>query len=128
MKSVILKGQKIEIGSKVRFINDKELYVGLEGVTRPIIGQVYTVRGFTDVGGFFLEEIKNDIFQWMIDDKVDSESEPGFATWRFEPAEMTSKRKIVQIKIEPIIEERLDTNYHVNFTPSSKNSLKVKQI
>lgn len=110
MKSVILKGQKIEVGSKVKFINDIDLYVGVDGVIKPIVGHIYTVRGFTTLGGFYLEEIKNIIFKWYNGDKLESEDEPGFATWRFEPAEMITKRKIVQIKIEPIIEERLDRN------------------
>ncbi len=113
MKSVILKGQEIKIGSKIRFIDDKNLYVGAKSnIIKPQIGVVYTVRGFTSVGGFYLEEIKNQQIEWLdVAGRVEDKSEPGFAVYRFEPASPLRKEKsekIVKIKIEPIIEERID--------------------
>lgn len=108
MKTVILKGQEIKIGSQVRFIDEKNLYSDVENVVKPVVGQVYTVRGFTDIGGFYLEEIKNIIFEWTSNGEVVSESEPGFAAWRFEPATPLKKKKIVNIEILPMVEERLE--------------------
>lgn len=95
MKTVILKGQEIKIGSQVRFVNDKDLYTGVEGVIKPVIGQVYTVRGFSELNGFYLEEVKNIDFEWTSPTgDVDGVSEPGFATWRFEPATPLGKMSI----------------------------------
>ena len=89
MKSVILKGVEIKIGDKVRFVNDSRLYIGCD-VSRPELGKVYMVRGFTTgstgKSSFLLEEIKN--HDWFVEDgKGDVDmKEPGFAIWRFEPA------------------------------------------
>lgn len=114
MKSIILKGEKITIGSQVRFIDNSKLYVGMEDISKPTLGEIYTVRGFTTKNGFYLEEIKNPIIKWYFDDGTfDSEDEPGFATWRFEPIlrlknSLKKKNKIVNIEILPIVEERID--------------------
>ena len=58
MKSIILKGQEIKIGSKVRFVNNSDLYTfdKIGEISKPRLGRVYTVRGFTDKDGFFLEQ------------------------------------------------------------------------
>jgi hypothetical protein len=110
MKSVILNGQEITIGSKVRFIDDRELYPNSrDSIKIPKLGEVYTVRGFTDVGGFYLEEIKNTYIKFVNSkNEVDSVAEPGFGIKRFEVAQPLRKKKIVQIEILPIVEERLE--------------------
>lgn len=119
MNSVILKGVEVKIGDTVRFINDVDLYKGdFEGfhtIVKPELGKVYTVRGFSDNGGFLLEEIVNEPIPVEAHGFVDFE-EPGFAIWRFEPANpliaevravLKSKKK-VQIKIEKELIERLE--------------------
>jgi hypothetical protein len=89
-------------------VNDSNLYTGVEGVIKPILGQVYVVRGFTDLNGFYLEGINNMIFNWYsTQGKLESIAEPGFANWRFEPAQPARKNKIVNIEILPIVEERI---------------------
>ncbi len=109
MKSIILKGQEIKVGSQVRFMDERHLYDNTEGIVKPVIGQVYSVRGFTDLNGFYLNEIKNEIFEWINDQgEIDSVAEPGFAAWRFEPAQPLRKKKIVNIEILPLVEERLE--------------------
>lgn len=110
MKTVILKGQEIKIGSQVRFVNDTNLYVGVEGVIKPVLGQVYTVRGFSEPNGFYLEEVKNIDFEWTSPNgDVDSVSEPGFAVWRFEPAtplgEMSIDEKALVEEFSKILEQ-----------------------
>jgi hypothetical protein len=121
MKTVILKGQKITIGSKVRFIDGSKLYVDSKTVIKPQVGKVYTVRGFSSVGGFYLEEIKNKDVEWVSPSgESKGTSEPGFAVNRFEPAQPLRKEKIVQIKIEPLVEERLDVETLKKFTPKKE--------
>jgi hypothetical protein len=108
MKTVILKGQEITIGSQVRFVDDRKLYLGFKDVIKPVVGQVYTVRGFTILNGFFLEEVKNVEINWINDQgELDDVAEPGFAAWRFEPAQPLRKKKIVRIEIFPQVEEIL---------------------
>ena len=108
MKSVVLKGIKINIGSKVRFIDDRNLYEDCDGVIFPEIGKVYTVRGFS-IKGFFLEEIINDDIEWLDENgQTDSISEPGFGSWRFEPYQPMRKKITINCSFEKIIEERLD--------------------
>jgi hypothetical protein len=51
---------------------------------------VYAVKAFNENGDY------------------DGESEPGFAVWRFEPGQPIRKKKIVQIEILPMVEERLE--------------------
>lgn len=117
MKTIILHGQEIRIGSCVRFVNDSNLYTRVEGVIKPILGQVYVVRGFTDLNGFYLEGINNMIFNWYsTQGKLESIAEPGFANWRFEPAQPLRKKKIVKIEILPIVEERIDREETVTET------------
>ncbi len=110
MKTVILKGQEIKIGSQVRFVNDKDLYNGVKDIVKPVLGQVYTVRGFTDLNGFYLEEVKNINFEWTTESgDVDSVSEPGFAVWRFEPAQplgqMSVDEKALADEFSKILEQ-----------------------
>ena len=110
MKTVILKGQEIKIGSQVRFVNDRDLYPGLDGVIKPVLGQVYTVRGFSSLNGFLLEEVKNDNYEWINDSgEVDSVDEPGFASWRFEPAQplgqMSVDEKALADEFSKILEQ-----------------------
>ena len=117
MKTIILQGQEIRIGSSVRFVNDSNLYTRIEGVIKPILGQVYVVRGFTDLNGFYLEGINNMIFNWYsTQGKLESIAEPGFANWRFELAQPLRKKKIVKIEILPIVEEKIDREETVTET------------
>lgn len=109
MKTIILKGQEIKIGSQVRFMDDRHLYTDVKDVIKPVVGQVYTVRGFSKLNGFFLEEVKNVEHNWVNDQgELDDVAEPGFAAWRFEPAQPLRKKKIVNIEILPMVEERLE--------------------
>lgn len=117
MKSIILKGVEVKIGDTVRFINNVDLYVGgfdgFDRIIKPVVGKVYTVRGFSDLNGFYLEEIKNSTIEY-IDNDIIYTVEPGFGFWRFEPAnpliaevkEVASKNKKVSIKIEKEIIEK----------------------
>lgn len=108
MKYVILNGQKITIGSKVRFIHNQDLYVGRTAqFILPELGEIYTVRGFTNKGGFYLEEIKNKSFRFLVEGVQDETAEPGFAVWRFEAATPLKTKKIVSVEILPQVEERL---------------------
>jgi hypothetical protein len=36
MKTVILKGQEIKIGSEVRFIDDRNLYSDVKNIIKPV--------------------------------------------------------------------------------------------
>jgi hypothetical protein len=108
MKTVILKGQEIKIGSQVRFIDDRELYGDIPSIKKPTVGNVYTVRNFSKNGGFLLEEIKNDIYTFAdMKGVIFDTCEPGFGVNRFEPAQPLRKKKIVRIEILPMVEERL---------------------
>jgi hypothetical protein len=103
MKYVILNGQKITIGSKVRFVYSQDLYVGrTASFNLPEVGNVYTVRGFTNKGGFYLEEVKNQAFRFLVEGVQDETAEPGFAVWRFEAATPLMKKKIVNIEVKPL--------------------------
>ena len=58
--------------------------------------------------GFFLEEVKNVEINWINDQgELDDVAEPGFAAWRFEPAQPLRKKKIVRIEIFPQVDEIL---------------------
>lgn len=106
MKSVILNGQTITIGSKIRFIDDRDLYTQATAqINKPKLGEIYTVRSFAKNGSFLLEEVKNEEFQFEIPSFF---GEPGFAIRRFEPTQPIKKKKIVQIEILPMVEERLE--------------------
>jgi hypothetical protein len=118
MKTIILKGQEIKVGSQVRFIDDRHLYDDCEGIVKPVVGQVYTVRGFTKLNGFLLEEVKNVDHRWTNDEgEIDDVAEPGFAAWRFEPGQPLRKKKIVNIEILPMVEERLELPSKVKVRP-----------
>lgn len=109
MKSITINGVEVKIGSRVRFVNDKDLYIGVEGVIKPELRKVYTVRDINEIGGFLLEEVKNINFEWYSPSgELDFIAEPGFANWRFEPkTSLRKKRKVVQIEILPQIKETL---------------------
>jgi len=105
MKYVILNNQKISIGSKVRFIHSQDLYVGrTANFNLPQVGNVYTVRGFSPKGGFYLEEIKNKVYRFFVEGVQDVTNEPGFAVWRFEAAIPLKAKKIVNIEVKPQVE------------------------
>jgi len=110
MKTITINGVVVKIGSRVRFVNDKDLYTGVEGVIKPELRKVYTVRDINEIGGFLLEEIKNIDFEWYSPSgELDYIAEPGFANWRFEPqTPLKKKRKIVKIEILPEVKETLD--------------------
>lgn len=91
--SVILKGIKIEVGDKVRFIDDRKLYESGH-VKKPEVGKVYEVSGFT-IGadgnpGFTLVGIINGeilgIYHLPCGGTDVGYLIPGFAITRFEPA------------------------------------------
>ena len=122
MKTIILKGQEIKVGSQVRFMDDRHLYTDDNDITKPVVGQVYTVRGFTKLNGFYLEEIKNVEQNWVNDQgELDDIAEPGFAAWRFEPAQPLRKKKIVNIEILPMVEERLELPSKTKVRPKVKD-------
>lgn len=109
MKTVILKGQEIKIGSEVRFIDDRNLYTDINKIKKPVVGNVYVVRAFSKNGGFLLEGLENQIYTFAnTNGDIFETCEPGFAINRFEPSRPLKKKKIVRIKIMPIVEERLD--------------------
>lgn len=108
MRSIVLKGVEITIGSKVRFVDDSQLYEGYV-ISKPTIGQVYIVRDFSKKNGFLLEEVHNELVHWTDEEgNIEGFGEPGFAVWRFEPAQNSRKKKIVRIEILPMVEERVD--------------------
>ena len=122
MKTVILKGQQITIGSEVRFIDDRDLYADVPNINKPVVGNVYVVKEFSKKGGFLLEGIENKVHKFSNPhgELIDI-CEPGFAINRFEPAKPLRKKKIVRIEILPIVEERL-------YIPEkNKSKEKVKQ-
>jgi hypothetical protein len=122
MKTIILKGQEIKIGSQVRFMDDRHLYADVKDVIKPVVGQVYTVRDFTKLNGFLLEEVKNVEHNWVNDQgELDDVAEPGFAAWRFEPAQPLRKKKIVYIEILPMVEERLELPTRTKVRPKVKD-------
>ena len=122
MKTIILKGQEIKIGSQVRFMDDRHLYTDVKDVIKPVVGQVYTVRDFTKLNGFLLEEVKNVEHNWVNDQgELDDVAEPGFAAWRFEPAQPLRKKKIVNIEILPMVEERLELPTKTKVRPKVKD-------
>ena len=109
MKTITINGVEVKIGSRVRFVNDKDLYTGVEGVIKPELRKVYTVRDINEIGGFLLEEVKNIDFEWYSPSgELDFITEPGFANWRFEPkTPLRKKRKVVQIEVLPEVKETL---------------------
>ena len=122
MKTVILKGQEITIGSEVRFIDDRDMYFDVPSINKPIVGNVYVVREFSKKGGFLLEGVNNKVHRFSnLEGELIDICEPGFAVNRFEPAKPLRKKKIVRIEILPQVEERL-------YIPEKKKSKeKVKE-
>lgn len=116
MKSVVLNGVVVKIGDQVRFVNDANMYSGESDIKMPELGKVYTVRGFSDKGGFLLEEVENLSFIWFTNTGEEFESEPGFAIWRFEPANpliaevkaIAKAKKKINVKIDPEVIETLE--------------------
>ena len=58
MKTVILKGQEITIGSEVRFVDDRDMYADVPSINKPIVGNVYVVKEFSKNGGFLFSEME----------------------------------------------------------------------
>ena len=102
---------KLKIGDKVKFVNDKDIYT-YEEIVNPILGKVYTVRGFTTKGGIYLQEIENKELVWPSENNI--VAEPGFATWRFvkdlsqEVKAQNKSKKKVTISIPNEVRESLD--------------------
>jgi len=107
MRTIILKGVEIKIGSKVKFIDNFDLYEDSTKINKPELGKVYTVNGFSKKG-FFLKEIKNDIFEWRDEFGNTNLSEPGFGSWRFEPYQPLQKKVEINCSFEKILEERIE--------------------
>ena len=110
MKTILLNRIEIKIGSQVRFVNDKDLYTKVEGVNKPVVGKVYTVRDINDKDGFLLEEVKNIDFDWYnLNGGFSKTAEPGFAHWRFEPAtplgQMSIDEKALADEFSKILEQ-----------------------
>jgi hypothetical protein len=108
MKTITINGIEVKIGDKVRYVNDKDLYKDVDGVIKPVIGSIYTVRDINKKGGFLLEEIKNIDYEWYsASGKLEYIEEPGFANWRFEPKKPISRKKVVKIEILPQVKETI---------------------
>ena len=108
MKTITINGIEVKIGDKVRYVNDKDLYKDVDGVIKPVIGNIYTVRDINKKGGFLLEEIKNIDYEWYsTSGKLEYIEEPGFANWRFEPKKPISRKKVVKIEILPQVKETI---------------------
>jgi hypothetical protein len=119
MKSIILKGVEVKIGDKVRFIDNRNLYTedydGFNNIIKPELGKIYSVRGFTNNNGFYLDEIVNSLIQTAAMGYT-FEVEPGFGIYRFEPANplvleveaLLKSKKKVNITISPEIIETLE--------------------
>ncbi len=100
---------EIKIGSIVRFINDTDLYTGVSAkINVPTLYGFYKIRGFS-TKGFYLESVENDKIGWTNDGgEITHYSEPGFASWRFEPVadsilsidELMKEARTTGIKIE----------------------------
>ena len=122
MKSFILKGVKVEIGSLVRFVDDTQ-FIGVHFDTvKPIVGGYYTVRGFsvgTNGVTFLLDGIVNNKQELITRDNRElGFAEPGFNPTRFEPvvkpamseknAQKEAKVNGIKIKISREVVESLD--------------------
>lgn len=125
MKSYILNGVEVKVGSMVRFIDDTN-FGGLQAeINQPILGGFYTIRSFSKgkTGVVFLLDgvINKQYNLWYIENGnvVDlGIGEPGFKAARFEPVlnppmskentEKESKVTGVKIKIKKEVIESLD--------------------
>ena len=125
MKTVILKGQEITIGSEVRFVDDRDMYADVPSINKPVVGNVYVVKEFSKNGGFLLEGIDNKVHKFSnVEGELIDICEPGFAINRFEPAKPLRKKKIVRIEILPQVEERL----YIPEKKKSKEKVKEEQL
>jgi hypothetical protein len=101
-----MKIENIKIGSTVRFVNDTNLYAGLD-IKKPVLYGYYKVRGFS-AKGFYLEGIENAPIKWVNEAGESHSSEPGFGAWRFEPVadsvlsreDLAKEAKVEGIKIK----------------------------
>jgi hypothetical protein len=127
MKSVILNGQKITIGSKVRYVNNKDLYPSdkKNEIIKPRIGKVYTVRGFTHENGFYLEEIVNKVIDWFPNGKYESTCEPGFGVWRFEPYVPLYDNVEIECEFEKVVEEKIEKPVKVSPKKTKKEEFQL---
>ncbi len=113
MKSVILNGVEVKVGSLVRLIDDSNIYnIGIisETVIKPVLYGYYVVRGFAANGSFLLEGVNNRAYTFP-----DGTFEPGFSVKRFiavTPLNHTvskkAKKSVVKIKIRKEVVESLD--------------------
>lgn len=113
MKSVMLNGVEVKVGSLVRFVNDANLYdIGpiSETIIKPVLYGFYVVRGFAYNGSFLLEGINNKSYVFP-----EGKHEPGFNPKRFEPVTIMNhtvvenkNEKVVKIRIKKEIIEKLD--------------------
>lgn len=93
----------LKIGDRVKCIRSKGMHPSLN-ITRPKVGTVYTVRGYSGTGtGIYVDEIINGVVEWS----NGTTSEPGFSRNRFE--------KVVEIQSDMIEEVK----------SQSKNKTKV---
>lgn len=128
MKSIILKGQEIKIGSKVRFVNNSDLYTfdKIGKISKPRLGRVYTVRGFTDKDGFFLEEIVNPVLDWHdASGRFSQKGEPGFAAWRFEPYTPLYENVKIDCEFEKVVEEKIEKPSKVTTPKKTQKELQL---
>lgn len=112
MKSIMLNGVKVSIGSMVRFVDDENLYTesSMLWVKKPVLYGYYIVRGFA-AGALLLDGIVNDqdtLIRRSVGEVVFVE--PGFAPRRFVavPPMVKKQVKINKIKIRKEVLETLD--------------------
>lgn len=129
MKSVILNGVEVKIGSMVRLINDFDMYSTgevSETIIRPILYGYYVVRGFSPISGsFYLDGINNKTYLLNYSGEM-FEIEPAFAINRFVPvpnskmsqsdAKKESKSNFTKITINREVIESLDLKEVLEFT------------
>lgn len=122
IKSVVLKGVKIEIGDKVRFIDDRELYPS-GSVIKPELGKVYEVSGFTTGAdrnpGFTLVGIENSeilgTYFLPCGEPDVGYVTPGFAIRRFEPARpLVDMEEMIESISNLFGEDILTRDYELN--------------
>lgn len=73
----------MQIGQQVRCVNDRNWTASAKRITCPVIGVIYTLRGFCGRGGVYLEEIINPVTT------RDDGKEESFWAWRFRPVKKT---------------------------------------
>ena len=101
------------------------MYSDVPTIIKPVVGNVYVVKGFSKNGGFLLETIDNPVYRFVTPEgNLIEICEPGFAVNRFEPAKPLSKKKIVNIEIKPQVEERL----YIPKKKKSKEKVKDEEL